>query len=212
MSGQLPMYRGRRLGSTCSCWSARRLALRYARLGTSAATGSLLGCMLTRRSSGRFASGPRVPASLFDCAGVACLPVAQLGPAGLSTQARLRRQLLHEGGGDVTRRRPGGWPSRWRHRARSRSRSLGARRRQLAPPHDWRALLAAAAHWRRELFARLRAGPDGASGGLPATPLSRRASSTAPARHACQWCSSDRPACLHRRGFDVGSYTKVVAT
>ena len=98
------------------------------------------------------------------------------GAAGLSTQARLRRRMRHEGGGDVTRRRPGGWSSRWRHRARSGSRSLGARRRLLAPSHDWRALLAAAVLWRREHFARLRAGPDGASGGLPATPLSRRAS------------------------------------
>jgi len=149
------------------------------------------------------------------------------GAAGLSTQARLRRRMRHEGGGDVTRRRPGGWPSRWRHRARSRSRSLGARRRLLAPSHDWRALLAAAVLWRREHFARLRAGPelwrrehfarlragpDGASGGLLATPLSRRASSTAPARHACPRRSSDRPACLLRRGFDVGCCSKAAAT
>ena len=166
----------------------------------------------TRRSFGRFAGDTLVPASIFDCAGAACLPAAQLRPAGLSTQARLRRRLLHEGGGDVTRRRPGGWPSRWRHRARSGSRSLGARRRLLAPSHDWRALLAAAVHWRREHFARLRARPDGALGGLPATPLSRRASSTAPARHACPRRSSDRPACLHRRGVDVGGCTKAAAT
>jgi hypothetical protein len=119
-----------------------------------------------------FADDTLVPASLFDCAGAACLPAAQLVPAGLSTQAWRRRRWLHEGGGDVTRRRPGGWPSRRWHRARSGSRSLGARRRLRAPSHDWRALLAAAVHWRREHFARLRAGPDGASGGVPATPLS----------------------------------------
>ena len=33
--------------------------------------------------------------------------------------------------------------------------------------------------------------------------LPRRASSTAPSRHVCPRRSSDRPACLHRRGFDV---------
>jgi hypothetical protein len=54
---------------------------------------------------------PSDGASRFDCAGVACLPAAQLGPAGLPTQARLRRQLLREGGGDVTRRRPGFGPA-----------------------------------------------------------------------------------------------------
>jgi len=67
-------------------------------------------------------------------------------------------------------------------------------------------------HWWRELFARLRAGPDSASGGLPAAPLSWRASSTAPARHPCPRRSSDRPACLHRRGFDVSCCSKAAAT
>ena len=33
--------------------------------------------------------------------------MAELRPAGLSAQARPRRRLLLEGGGDVTRRRPG---------------------------------------------------------------------------------------------------------
>ena len=67
---------------------------------------------------------------------------------------------------------------RWRYRARSRSRRLGARRRPLAPSHIFCAPLVAAVHWRRELFARPGAGPYETSNGLPATPLSRRDSST----------------------------------
>jgi hypothetical protein len=54
------------------------------------------------------AGGTLVLTSHFDFAGAAPLPVAQLGSAGLSAQARLRRQLLLEGGGDMTRCRPGG--------------------------------------------------------------------------------------------------------
>jgi hypothetical protein len=38
----------------------------------------------TLRSLGPFAGDTLVPASLFDCAGVACLLIAQLRPAGLS--------------------------------------------------------------------------------------------------------------------------------
>ena len=165
----------------------------------------------TRRSFGRLAGDTLFPASLFDCAGAACLPAAQLGPAGLSTQAWRRRRRLHEGGGDVTIRRPGGWPSRRRHRARSESGSLGARRRLLAPSHDWRALLAAAVLWRREHFARLRARPDGASGGLPATPLSRRVSSIVLAWPACSLHSLTGRV-LPGRGFDVSYHSNVAAT
>ena len=38
--------------------------------------------------------------------------------------------------------------------------------------------------------------------------MAQRASSNAPARHACLWRSSGRPACLHKRGFDVGCCSK----
>ena len=65
----------------------------------------------TRQRLGRFAGGTLVLASLFNCAGAAPLPAAQLGSAGLSAQARLRRQLLLEGGGDMTRCRPGVSPA-----------------------------------------------------------------------------------------------------
>jgi hypothetical protein len=86
---------------------------------------------------------------------VACLLTAQLGLAGLSAQARLRRRLLLEGGDDLTRRRPG-LAQQSAASARSRSRILGARRRRLlAPSHDWCALLAAVVYWRRKPYARL---------------------------------------------------------
>jgi hypothetical protein len=98
-------------------------------------------------------------ATLFDWAGAAFLPAAQLGPAGLSVKAWLRRQLSLEGSDGLTKPRPEGWSSLWRHLARSRSRRLKARWRLLAPSHDWRALLAAMMHWRYELFVRPRAGP-----------------------------------------------------
>ena len=66
----------------------------------------------TRRNLGRFPGGTLIRASLLDCADTArCLPTAQLGPADFSEQARLRRQLLPERGGDVTRRLPGLGPA-----------------------------------------------------------------------------------------------------
>ena len=124
-------------------WSAAAAACPVARLARAAGgSGALAARALcsaacsTRRSFGRFAGDALVSASLFDCAGAACLPAAQLRPAGMSTQARLRRRLRHEGRGDVTRCRPRGWPSWWWHRARNRSRSFGARWRLLAPSHD----------------------------------------------------------------------------
>ena len=92
-------------------WSAAAAACPVARLARAAGgSGALAARALcsaacwTRRSFGRFAGDTLVPASLFDCAGAACLPAAQLGPASLSAQARPRRRLLLEGSGDVTRR------------------------------------------------------------------------------------------------------------
>jgi hypothetical protein len=111
-------------------------------------------------ASNGFAGDTRVPARLVDCTGVAWLLIAQVGPAGLSIQARFQHRLLLKGGGDLIGRRPGSWPSWWWHRARSRSQLLGAWRRLLAPAHYWRALLAAVVHWWRELLARPRDGPD----------------------------------------------------
>ena len=93
-----------------------------------------------------------------------------------------------ESGSYVMRRRPGNWPSRWMHRVRSWRWLLGAWWRLLAPSHDWWSLLVAVVHWWRELFSRLRAGPDATSVGLLATPLSQRASSTTLAWHVWGSC------------------------
>jgi hypothetical protein len=131
----------------------------------------------TLRSLGPFAGDTLVPASLFDCAGVACLLIAQSDRPGLA-RAWLRRQLPLQCGGDLTGCRPGGWTRRWWYQARSQIRRLGAQWRLLAPSHIFRAPLVAAVHWWRELFARPGAGPYETSNGLPATPLSRRDSST----------------------------------
>jgi hypothetical protein len=77
----------------------------------------------------------------------------------------------------------------------------------------WRALLAAAMCWRRELSARPHAGPDRTLGGMPAAPLSQRAASAAPAWLACPRRKSDQLACLgmaqqlgwHRFGAGAGA-------
>ena len=125
-------------------------------------------------------------ATLFDWAGAAFLSVVQLGPAGLSVKAWLRRQLPLEGGDGLTKHRPEGWSSRWRHRARSRSRCLGAWWWLACPVTR----LACASGGNDALAVRALCSAafgtlGGASGGLPATPLSRRASWTALAWHAC---------------------------
>ena len=76
-------------------WSAAAAACPAARLARTAGGRDVLAgrahcatACWTRQRFGWFASRTLVPASFFDCAGVACFPAAQLGPAGLSENRR----------------------------------------------------------------------------------------------------------------------------
>ena len=93
----------------CRRRSSQRLACFHRRSYGAAAAWS--GGTARRWPGLGLAGGTLVSASHFDFAGAALLPAAQLGSAGLSAQARLRRQLLLEGGGDMTRCRPGVSPA-----------------------------------------------------------------------------------------------------
>ena len=113
---------------------------------------------------------------------------------------RCLRQLLLEGGGGVTRRQPGvglagggfgAEPEPWR--AAASAQSPGGRRRLNAPP-------------RRELFARPQLDPTELRvTRRRATMPGRACAAAAAARPWCRRRSSQRLACVHRRGYGAAA-------